>query len=65
MQADEKENRINLPGKYEGNWLELTAPHVVIHSILSGIKAFHLSCYPVSFLWHSFNTDACLFNSLI
>ena len=29
MHADEKENRINLPGKYEGNWLELTAPHVV------------------------------------
>ena len=29
MHADAKENGINFRGKYEGNWLELTALHVV------------------------------------
>ena len=29
MQADAKENGINLRGKYEGKWLELTALHLV------------------------------------
>ena len=29
MHADANENGINLRGKYERNWLELTALHVV------------------------------------